>query len=206
MRLVGGNPALDFVNTRSGPPNGEPDLEALNDYDDLVAWSRYACLVTDPASDRLARLARRHPATAREVFDRSIDLRATLDRLFRALASGEAPPGHVLADLASAEAEALGHGRLVETGDVFEWHWRGDDLGRPLWPVVHRAVELLTSGRLDRLKGCGGCRFLFLDETRNGSRRWCSMEDCGTTQKVRNYVARRAARRSAERSAASTGS
>jgi predicted RNA-binding Zn ribbon-like protein len=58
--------------------------------------------------------------------------------------------------------------------------------------VVHAAVELLTAGRLDRVKGCGTCRFLFLDESRNRSRRWCSMEDCGTAEKIRRYVTRRA--------------
>jgi predicted RNA-binding Zn ribbon-like protein len=202
MRLVGGNAALDFVNTQSGPQHGEPDLEALHDYGDLVAWGRYAGLLTDDESGRLLRLARRNPEKAREIFARSIRTRATLDELFRAFTRGEAPTRRVLAGLAATEAEALAHGALDATAHGFEWRWASEDLGRPLWPVVHAAVELLTSGRLDRLKGCGGCRFLFLDETRNGGRRWCSMDDCGTAQKVRNYVTRRAARRSAQRSTA----
>ena len=51
---------------------------------------------------------------------------------------------------------------------------------RPLRPVAHAAVQLLTAGELDRIKVCGGCRFLFIDESKNRSRRWCSMDDCGT--------------------------
>jgi predicted RNA-binding Zn ribbon-like protein len=61
---------------------------------------------------------------------------------------------------------------------------------------VHAAVELLTTGPLDRIKACAGCRFVFVDESKNRSRRWCSMEDCGTTAKMRRYVARRSANRS----------
>jgi predicted RNA-binding Zn ribbon-like protein len=199
MRLVGGNPALDFVNTRSGPPIAEPDADSLCEYADLVAWARYAGLLTDAESIGLARLARNHAREARKTFDRAINARATIDAVFRTVSRGERPSAPLLDQLASLEADALEHGRLVEGSSGFAWRWQADDLGRPLWPVVHTAVELLTAGRLDRLKGCGGCRFLFLDDTRNGSRRWCSMDDCGTAQKMRNYVTRRAARRTAER-------
>ena len=199
MRLVGGNVALDFVNTRSGPPLREPDTDSLHGYSDLVAWGRYAGLLSHTESERLARIARVNPGEARKTFDQAIDARATIDATFRALSRGKRPSAALLAQLASLEAEALQHGDLVEDGTGFEWRWRADDLGRPLWPAVHASIELLTTGRLDRLKGCGGCRFLFVDETRNGSRRWCSMEDCGTAEKMRNYVTRRAARRAAER-------
>jgi predicted RNA-binding Zn ribbon-like protein len=200
MRIVGGNPALDFVNTRSGPPDGLPDLEALHGYGDVVAWGRYAELLTDGEADRLLRKARRRPADARKTFERAIRLRATLDELFRAVAHGTSPSSAVIANLGSDEAEALGHAAFSRSGEAFEWRWSSEDLGRPLWPVVHAAIGLLTGDRLDRVKGCGGCRFLFLDETKNGSRRWCSMDDCGTASKVRSYVARRAARRDASRS------
>jgi len=64
-----------------------------------------------------------------------------------------------------------------------------------LSPVVHAAVELLTSGPLDRVKACAGCHWLFVDESKNRSRRWCTMEVCGTNEKVRRYLARRAAGR-----------
>jgi predicted RNA-binding Zn ribbon-like protein len=201
MRLVGGSPALDFVNTRSGPPIGEPDADSLREYADLVAWGGYAGLLSDAESNGLTQLARNHAREARKTFHRAIDARATIDAVFRAVSRAEHPSAPLLDQLASLEADALEHGRLIEAGSAFEWSWPADDLGRPLWPVVHAGVELLTGGRLDRLKGCGGCRFLFLDDTRNGSRRWCSMDDCGTAEKMRNYVARRAARRAAERSA-----
>jgi predicted RNA-binding Zn ribbon-like protein len=64
-----------------------------------------------------------------------------------------------------------------------------------LWPVAYAATELLTSGPLGRVKNCAGCNWLFVDESKNRSRRWCSMEECGTHAKMRRYVARRAAKR-----------
>ncbi len=64
-----------------------------------------------------------------------------------------------------------------------------------LWSVAHSATELLTSGPLERAKGWAGCNWLFVDESRNKSRRWCMMEKCGTQEKMRRYVARRAAKR-----------
>ena len=57
------------------------------------------------------------------------------------------------------------------------------------------AGELLTSPQLSRLKKCAGCPWVFLDQSKNLSRRWCAMDDCGTHEKILRYVARRAARR-----------
>jgi predicted RNA-binding Zn ribbon-like protein len=62
---------------------------------------------------------------------------------------------------------------------------------------AHQVDDLLTGVRLGRVKACGGCRYLFLDETKNGSRRWCSMAECGTRAKMRRFVVRRSAARSA---------
>ena len=61
--------------------------------------------------------------------------------------------------------------------------------------MVHDATRLLIDGPLDRLKACDGCNYLFIDESKNRSRRWCDMTTCGTAEKMRRYVARRAAKR-----------
>ena len=72
------------------------------------------------------------------------------------------------------------------------WTWPPPrELADPLLPITHAAVELLTSGPLDHLKVCGNCRWLFLDQSRNHSRRWCSMDECGTQMKQRRFVERR---------------
>ncbi|MFC6023674.1 CGNR zinc finger domain-containing protein [Plantactinospora solaniradicis] len=194
MRLVGGNLALDFVNTRVGPPVGAPDDDVLTGYPELVAWGVYAGALTEAEAAALRRLSRDDPGGADAAFARSLRTRDDLDEVFRALAARRRPSASVLARLRDDEVDALGHARL-DQGSTFAWTWRDDHtLARPLWPVVHAAVQLLTTGALDRIKGCGGCRFIFNDESKNRSRRWCSMDDCGTAEKIRRYVTARRTR------------
>jgi predicted RNA-binding Zn ribbon-like protein len=194
MRLVGGNLALDFINTRTGPPVGPPDDDVLTGYAELVAWGAYAGALTKAEAAALRRLSRGDPSGTHATFARARRTRDYLDEMFRTLAAGQVPSTTVLAQLRDDEADALSHAHL-ERGSTFAWTWRKDHtLGRPLWPVVHAAVHLLTTGALDRIKGCGGCRFLFNDESKNRSRRWCSMDDCGATEKIRRYVAARRTR------------
>ena len=74
----------------------------------------------------------------------------------------------------------------TDDGGTFSIRWdETDDPDRAWWPVAYAGLELLLHGPLDRIKGCGGCRYLFIDETKNRSRRWCSMDDCGTREKMR---------------------
>ncbi len=200
QRIVGGNLALDLLNTQNGSAGEPPEDDALLDYSDLLAWGQHVGLLSESEAGRLLRRSRRHPDEARAVFERTLATRGYLYELFSAVAHDSRPPGRVITRLQSDEAEALTHGELIAGDDEFRWGWaHDDDLGRPLWPVIHAALTLLTDGPLDRVKGCASCRFLFLDESKNRSRRWCSMDDCGTADKVRKYVARRASARSASR-------
>lgn len=194
MRLVGGNLALDFINTRAGPPSGPPDDDVLTSYPELLAWGVYAGVLTEADAAVLRQLSRADPDSAQAAFARSLHTRDCLDEIFRALVADQSPSTSGLARLRDDEADALGHAQL-ERGSGFAWTWRDDHtLARPLRPVVHSAVQLLTTGALDRIKGCGRCRFIFHDKSKNNSRRWCSMDDCGTDEKIRRYVAARRTR------------
>jgi predicted RNA-binding Zn ribbon-like protein len=125
-----------------------------------------------------------------------VQVRRYLYELFGAVAMGHPPPDRCIVALRSDEAEALARAELVSGDGGFAWNWAHDNaLARPLRPIVHAAVTLLTGGPLQRVKRCDGCQWLFIDESKNRSRRWCSMEDCGTDAKVRRYLARRAAAR-----------
>ena len=131
--------------------------------------------------DQLTAVAEREPEAAAAVFQRAMALRTAVDRLFRAIAHTKRPGDRDLATVWEEYARAVAHGRLTPTGDGYDWSWQGkpDDLGRPLWPVPRSVVELLTGGDLRRVKECPGaddCGWLFYDTSRNGARRWCSME------------------------------
>jgi len=192
LRIVGGDPALDFVNTE----DGDPPMECLRNYEDLVAWSARAGLLSADEGERLASEARRRPEDAEAVYRDALGLRGALYGVFRAVAEGGVAPERALEILRGYEREALSRGRLVRRDERFAWEWDDErDLAGMLWPVAHAATGLLTSGDLDRLKLCAGCYWLFLDASRNHSRRWCTMEVCGTDEKMRRYVAKRAAKR-----------
>jgi predicted RNA-binding Zn ribbon-like protein len=196
LRIVGGDVALDFVNTE----DGDPPVECLRDYGDLVAWGVLVGLLSAAEGERLTGEADLRPGDAEEAYRDALTLRAALYEVFHALAEDEAPASRDLETLREYEREALSRGKLVQEGKGFRWEWKDPhDLARMLWPIVHAAAGLLTSGNLDRLKLCAGCYWVFLDASRNHSRRWCTMEVCGTDEKKRRYVARRASRREAER-------
>jgi predicted RNA-binding Zn ribbon-like protein len=188
LRIVGGDPALDFVNTE----DGDPPSECLRNYGDLISWSVRAGLLSADEGERLTGGARRRPEEAEAVYRDALGLRGALYGVFRNVAEGGDVPERALETVRGYEREALSRGRLVRRDQRFGWTWDDEgDLARMLWPVVHAATGLLTSGDLDRLKLCAGCYWVFLDASRNRSRRWCTMEVCGTDEKMRRYVAKR---------------
>ena len=190
---MGGNVALDLLNTQNGPAGELPEGDVLTEYGDFVAWAAHLGLITTAEEQRLRRHARQRPTDAEATFQRARETRAYLRDVFDAVARGTAPAPDDLSRLRRDAADAYSHGRLVPAAGQYRWSWDEDeDLARPLWPVIHAALTLVTDGPLDRVKGCASCRFLFIDESKNRSRRWCSMEDCGAQDKMRKYVARRA--------------
>jgi predicted RNA-binding Zn ribbon-like protein len=188
LRIVGGNLALDFVNTRGGPRHGPADSEWLSGYEDFAAWSGRAGLAdprtppgeTEPRAALLAAFARVQAC------------RDDMYEIFLALADGSAPPDAALRRIQLAYVEALAHGQLTRGTHGCAWTWDpGSGPLAPLWSVVAAAVELLTHGPADRIKSCHACRFMFIDQSKNSSRRWCSMEDCGKAAKIARYLQHR---------------
>jgi predicted RNA-binding Zn ribbon-like protein len=201
--LEGGHVALDFVNTvgglRSEPPR--PADELLLSYEDVTIWSARLGLISERDAGSLRATARRDEKAAKRALGRAIELRELLDGIFRTLADGSEPPAELLDRLRDAERAALAEARLRQANGALMWTWpRPSELTDPLRPIVHAAVELLTDGPLDRLKVCGNCRWLFLDESRNHSRRWCSMDECGIQMKHARFVEQRRRRARAGKS------
>jgi predicted RNA-binding Zn ribbon-like protein len=192
----GGDAALDFANTLGGLRDGPWDDEWLCGYDDLVRWAGHAGVLTAAEVDRLLERAAAAPRAAATAHADGLALREQVYRVMAALADGAPPPAGDLDALRAAQREALAHARLVRRGPRLDWAYDDGDLRRPLWPVAQAAVDLLRSERLGRLKQCANCRWLFLDASKNSSRRWCSMAHCGTGAKVAaTRERRRAARR-----------
>jgi predicted RNA-binding Zn ribbon-like protein len=193
LPLVAGPLCLNFTNTASGRGDVSHQ-DHLRQYNDLLAWSLHAgALPVDEAAE-LARLARRQPEAAEKVLRRAVALRESLHAIGTAIAAHAAPPAEAVAEIDQAMTEATQAGRMRWTGKGFVWELvtRPLRLERPLWPILRSAGEVLLSAPLDRVKTCAGihCGWLFLDETRSGTRRWCEMEVCGSRAKMRRYRSR----------------
>ncbi len=191
--LIGGRECLDFANTVGGNRHIY-QREYLNSYADLIAWSRLAGLVTDSEAQHLMAKATRRPAEAAQAFEQAILLREAIYRIFSAIAAEGLPEAADLAILNSALAEALTRLQITSTGDGFTWTWRKEPkaLDPMLWPLARSAGELLTSAELHQVSECAGdtCSWLFIDTSRNYSRRWCDMKDCGNRAKARRHYER----------------
>jgi len=172
MKFVGGRLCLDFVNTVGARIGDEPQRDKLVSYDDLVTWSRLAGL---PAP--------RRAGGGVKLFQRALALREALFRIFSSLKPRVADMKIFRRELSIARS----HERL---SDAFEWEWdRPDAPDRMLWEVARSAADLLTSGERHKIRRCAGdeCGWLFLDTSRNHSRQWCDMRDCGNRAKVRRF-------------------
>lgn len=196
-RLLGERLCLDYVNTIEDPL-GDHAEDFLRSYPELVSWGRHAGLLSADESDRLRLAGERRPDAAVAAFARAVALRAALTRVFRAVAHGAPPSTDDLQVLREEYLAALAHARLAPDGGRYDWAWNNDDraLDRPLWDVARSAVDLLTEDDPARVKECpgaGDCGWLFYDTSKNGSRRWCSMEGCGSRVKMRHHYARRRA-------------
>jgi predicted RNA-binding Zn ribbon-like protein len=190
--LVGGDPALDFVNTASRW-RSEP-VDRLGDYAGLWRWARLAGLVEDEEAGPAAAEAE---AARTAAFAEAQALRAALWRIFDAAAHGAAVAAPDLETLRRWTRRAAQFRELAQSPDGFRERWTADapPLEKPLFAIALAAENLLKSGRLDRLHVCGGdnCEWIFLDNSKNASRRWCSMATCGNDAKVKKFRRRRKA-------------
>ena len=197
VKFIGGRLCLDFINTVGGrDAAGAVIRDKIGNYDELLAWSVLAGIVDRPRAGALARLAAHEDREAVKVLARAVRLREALYRILKCAVEG-GRPADADADVLRGELSiARVHQRLSAERGRFVWTFaeRPEALDRILWPVALSAVEVLTSGELDRLGQCGGpdCGWLFLDTSRNHRRLWCDMRDCGNRAKVRRLRARRA--------------
>lgn len=200
FELRGGVVCLDFVNTVGWRLTDYPS-EYLRSYEDLLDWGREARLLALEETEGLSRQAMLDPGGARETLSRALALREAIHRAISRAIAGESQDESDLSALNRELAIALSHLRMMPAGGAYGWGWdrSGDDggarLDSPLWPVAQSAAELLTSPKLGRVKVCAGegCGWVFADESRNGSRRWCDSRDCGNRERVRRHLARKRA-------------
>lgn len=193
FELVGGHPALDFLNTIHDWTVAEP-RDSLTDFGTALRFGEAAGLLTRSETGIL-RQSRTGPAE----LERLRKFRRVLERIFRARLSRQQPAAEDLEVLSRA---------LVEAAQTARWTRGQATLERRIDPktakagllrlrIADAAAGLLASDERGRLKACPACGWFFLDTSKNRSRRWCSMTTCGSIMKARSYYRRhRTARRS----------
>lgn len=191
--LSGGNICLDFANTvddRIGNPRDD-----LPQYHHLVSWGVQARILTTEQAEQLLIVAEEHERDAAAVLERAKEVREAVFRIFAAIASEAMPAETDLARLNEELTRTMGYARVVQIERHFVWDWDTDTrlLDRALWPVVRAAADLLVSDELRMVRLCAAddCGWLFLDTSKNQTRRWCNMKSCGNRAKARRYTARK---------------
>jgi predicted RNA-binding Zn ribbon-like protein len=185
---------LDFANTVGWHASNSPE-ESLNKYADLIEWSLNRGIISGDAKDELLRRSEEKPIEAQAVLEKAREVRENIYRILSDTAHGHPIKIVDLKEFNKALASMLSHSRLAAYEGELRWHWdsRPDKLDSVIWPVVKSAVDLMTSEAIKRVGQCAdekGCGWLFWDSSRNRSRRWCDMSDCGNRAKVRRFYAK----------------
>jgi predicted RNA-binding Zn ribbon-like protein len=184
--LAAGPPALclDYANTRFWRGRETP-TETLAQLEDLIGWCARAGIGFE--------LSARSPDSAAEVlFAEAIVLREVLYRIFSALAAGARSKAGDLRALNKALAATPARSTIAQRGALYAWQVPPQsDAAAPqlLAAVLWSAADLLVGARRGSVRQCANdsCRWLFLDDSRNGSRRWCAMSSCGNRAKARRH-------------------
>jgi predicted RNA-binding Zn ribbon-like protein len=189
FKYVGGNPSVDLVNTVDWAREGLRD-ERLYDYERLTRWAEGADVLSPELAAKLRRRAAKNLSAASAVYRAALRAREVLRRLFLELANGSVSAG-ALADFNLILAPALRQLRVMQPGSArhlqLGWEDQERRLDSVLWPVLWSAAALIASEEASRIRVCGGedCGWMYVDRSRNGFRRWCQMESCGTREKTR---------------------
>lgn len=189
FELIGGHLVLDLVNTVSWRGNPARRVEHLPDFAALLAWSKRAGLITAAELEHAGAAASPARGSAEHAL---ADTRRLRERLHEALtATGsrrqraiELAWPQLTAALRHAQPEGL------PLQPTIEFREPGDLTMR----LALRALQLLTSEDAALVSACADpdCGWVFMDRSRNRTRRWCSSADCGNRNRVRRYQARRA--------------
>ncbi|HEV2264252.1 MAG TPA: ABATE domain-containing protein [Stellaceae bacterium] len=185
---------LAYANSRAWRPSDQP-TEKLHAFADLVAWCETAKSLDATRADELRQWAQRNARDAATLFDEAIATRETIYRLFSATADNARP--------AVADVETLN--RLLEgapgrvavmvaaAGNCWRLPPAVPAVASLLAPVIWSAGDLLTGERLPRVRLCANekCRWLFLDDSKGGTRRWCTMRACGNRAKAHRHYLRK---------------
>src|SRR5258708_322194 len=164
-------------------------------YANTLSW-RGSAAATDKlhALPDLKGWSREHPKKADAMFGDAIQLREAMFRIFEALATGAAVRDPDFATLKAALTEAPARRQLVRADGRYAWRLETLMASAPnlLTPVLWSAGDLMLNAARRRIRQCANekCLWLFLDESKSGTRRWCDMTSCGNRAKAQRHYSK----------------
>lgn len=192
IRLVGGHPALDLLNTVDPDRHGE-DRDVLRSFRDDATWAMRVGVLPAADGERLLELGRRSAIRTDQAHEDLLVAREALRVIIRAEVERTRVDPAAAGDFERAVAAALAYQRFSVAEAPFGWHWLPGDLDAVQHRVILSAADLLADTARRPVSVCAGpdCDWYFLDTSKSGSRRWCSDAGCGTASRVRRLRHRR---------------
>jgi len=192
FELIAGHPALDLVNTLDWRFREEPPPEELlKGWDDLARFTEQSDLMSNVQVRRLLRNV--GESKGAQIVAAVRELREAAARVLYAALGGDDPPASSIKLLEHYFREARESQHLSWDGDKLAWELAQPPAPAelPLWMLALCVAELATSDQMQTLRECGNpeCRWLFLDTSKNHTRRWCDMKICGNRMKARRFKA-----------------
>jgi predicted RNA-binding Zn ribbon-like protein len=190
--MVGERLCMDFINTVSWRESAEKRRDWFTSYAKLIDWSVHAEVLTAQQAQDLLVEAGENPSQAEEVLKQAIEMREAMYRIFKSISKKTSPHEQDLGCFNEYVSHFYRSLQVIHEKDQYMLKFKQPEknLDTMLPPILQSAVNLLVSkNELERVKQCEGdpCGWLFFDSSRNRSRRWCSMADCGNRAKVRRF-------------------
>lgn len=192
ITICGGALTVDFINTvRDRVTTPLPDY--LDSFSDLLYWALRIELIDNKKFREISEYAGQHPKKAAAFFDEAVATRELLYQLLHFVSQQREVPGTLLDNFYNLTAKYFPFLKLEQQDGTFveKWDFESGSFMYILAPIVKDGYELLLNAQLERLKECPKCAWLFLDTTRNGKRRWCSMKTCGSNVKALEWYYRK---------------
>lgn len=183
--FVAGHPVLELVNTVSSRVQGEDALDRLQSCDDVASWCQALRLISNSSQLPMPAMEPNMVSLLRNIKQ----VREEIFSVFSAIAKGDSPPRAELSALFNRATSVLKNTELADLSTLIEFNTENAETLLQVIPGAFSlaAVEAVFKLPNNRIGSCPACGWLFLDSSRGGKRRWCSMRICGTRTKVAQY-------------------
>jgi predicted RNA-binding Zn ribbon-like protein len=193
LQLDGGCPIFDFTNTISN--RNDPDyFDYLKKYEDFIQWIDKVGLLSKGKLNAITIFSKSHTRRSADVFKQIIEVREVAFRLLSCIGKKHKVKqetleafNYFLTEALSSMHVEVGRAEITTSFNISE----KTVLKEPLYLLIKNAFDILSTKHFERIKECPACGWLFLDTTKNGKRRWCNMQVCGSNDKARRYYQRK---------------